>query len=134
MHALNIMSAVIGGFSNRNEKAIEHLDDYAQLFEAKDQVIEQLESAAEFVLRLGLRTKSYWLNKANIFSLIVALVNLQKEKRSLDPQMVRKALEGFEAELPEDYKLAATEAVNSTRNRLTRNKYLTEVMFSSITR
>jgi hypothetical protein len=132
MHVLNIMAAVIGGFSNRNEKAIEHLDDYAQVFEAKDKLVADLERAAEFILKLALRSKSYWLNKANVFSLVVAVVNLHRADVALVPQKVRKALETFEAALPEDYKLAAAEAVNGTRTRQLRNNYLTQLMQAAV--
>ncbi|NOT59904.1 MAG: DUF262 domain-containing protein [Acidobacteria bacterium] len=132
MHVLNIMSTIIGGFSNRNEKAIEHLDDYAQEFKAKDELIAQLERAAEFILKMGLRGKSYWLNKANIFSLIIAVVNAQKNGVNLNPQAVKLALEVFESSVPSDYKLAATEAVNNTRTRQLRNKYLEELLRSTV--
>ena len=67
MHVLNIMSTSIGGFYNRNEKATEHLDDYALEFVAKDQIVSDLERSAAVVLKLGLKPKSYWFNKANIF-------------------------------------------------------------------
>lgn len=126
MHVLNIMSAVIGGFSNRNEKAIQHLDDYAASFKERDNIVDVLERAAEFILKLGFRGKSYWLNKANFFSLVVAVVALQEQGVILDAAKVKGVLEVFERELPDDYKLAATEAVNSTRARQLRNKYLLE--------
>jgi len=124
MHVLNIMSAVIGGFSNRNEKAIQHLDDYASLFKERDMVVDALEKAADFILKIGFKGKSYWLNKANFFTLVVAIVTLQAQEVVLDPSKVKSILDAFERNLPEDYKLAATEAVNSTRARQLRNKYL----------
>jgi len=124
MHVLNIMSAVIGGFSNRNEKAIQHLDDYAILFNERDKVVDALERAAAFILKIGFRGKSYWLNKANFFSLVVAVVTLQERGVIVEASNAKLVLEAFERELPDDYKLAATEAVNSTRARQLRNKYL----------
>ncbi|WP_331691795.1 DUF262 domain-containing protein [Pseudomonas sp. ZY71] len=124
MHVLNIISAVIGGFSNRNEKAIQHLDDYATSFNERDVVVDALERAADFILKVGFRGKSYWLNKANFFSLVIAVVSLQEQGVILDPSKVKLILESFERTLPEDYRLAATEAVNSTRARQLRNKYL----------
>jgi hypothetical protein len=132
MHVLNMMAAVIGGFSNRNEKAIEHLDDYAQVFAVKDELVAALERAAEFIGKLGLRARSYWLNKANLFSLVIAVVNIQKDGFALSPQVVKSALERFEQNLPDDYRLAATEAVNSTRARQLRSRYLSEIVRSTI--
>jgi Protein of unknown function DUF262 len=130
MHVLNIMAAIIGGFSNRNEKATEHLDDYALVFDVKDDLVLALERAADFILKLGLRVRSYWLNKANVFSLIVAVVNVQKAGIRLSALKVKQALEAFESSLPEDYKLSAAEAVNGTKARQLRNKYLVELLNS----
>lgn len=132
MHVLNIMSAVIGGFSNRNEKAIQHLDDYATVFGERDAVVDALEKAAEFILKIGFRGKSYWLNKANFFSLIIAVVVLQEQGLDLDPSKTKSILDSFERVLPEDYKLAATEAVNSTRARQLRNKYLLDQLSHAV--
>jgi hypothetical protein len=128
MHVLNIMAAIVGGFSNRNEKAIQHLDDYALGFDKKDEVVDSLESAAELFMKLGFKGRSYWLNKANFYSLVIAFVALSNDGFVLDAMKVREALGLFESELPNDYKLAATEAVNSTRARQLRNKYLMAVL------
>jgi hypothetical protein len=132
MHVLNMMATIIGGFSNRSEKATEHLDDFALAFDAKEEIVQALERAAEFVLKLNLRPRSYWLNKANVFSLVVAVVNFQKAGLNPDPQKVKQALEIFEKELPDDYKLAASEAVNGTKARQLRNKYMSELLHSTV--
>jgi hypothetical protein len=130
MHTLNLMTTILGGFSNRNEKSIEHLENYALDFPLKDQIIEDLEQAAEFVAKMGFKGKSYWLNKANVFSLIVAVDNIRKQGFIMDPRATKTALEFFEKGVPEDYKLAATEAVNSTRARQLRHKYLTDLIIA----
>ncbi|RMO81195.1 DUF262 domain-containing protein [Pseudomonas syringae group genomosp. 3] len=132
MHVLNIMAAIIGGFSNRNEKAIQHLDDYALKFDERDYIVDSLEAAAELFLKLGFRGKSYWLNKTNFYSLIVAFVLVASEGGILRPIHVKEALESFEKQLPNDYRLAATEAVNSTRARQLRNKYLMGLLLETI--
>jgi hypothetical protein len=132
MHALNVMAAFLGGFSNRNEKAIELLDDYALSFPQRDEIIQSLERAAEFILKLGYRGKSYWMNKANVFSLLVIVATLQKEGQGIDASRVRIALDEFEKNLPADYKLAAAEAVNGTKARQLRNQYLRNIMLESM--
>lgn len=132
MHTLNVMAAVLGGFSNRNEKATELLDDYALEFPQRDELVRDLERAAEFILKLGYRGKSYWTNKANIFSLMVAVVSLQREGKGIDPSRVRLALDNFEKNLPADYKLAAAEAVNGTKARQLRNEHLVRIMLESM--
>lgn len=132
MHTLNIMAAVMGGFSNRNERAQEHLDDYALTFDTKDEVTAALDRAAEFILKVGLKSRSYWLNKANIFSLTVAVAQVQKEGLTLDAISVKLALDSFDKELPQEYKLAAAEFVNSTRARQLRHKYVYDLLIGSI--
>lgn len=132
MHTLNVMSAVLGGLSNRNEKAVELLTDYALGFPQRDELVQALERAAEFILKMGLRSRSYWLNKANVFSLLVVVAALQKEGHGIDPSRARGALDAYEKNLPADYKLAATEGVNSTKARQLRHQYLTQVMLESM--
>lgn len=124
MHTLNLMTTVLAGYSNRNEKAIELLDSYALSFPNRDDVVKKLEEAAAVVLKLSFRTKSYWMNKANVFSLISTIVASQEQGCTIDPNKLKTALEEFEQELPSEYKLAASESVNSTRARQTRGGYL----------
>jgi len=132
MHTLNVMAAVIGGYSNRNEKAVEHLTDYAFQFDARDALVRDLERAAEFILKLGYRAKSYWMNKANVFTLLVVTTLLLREGHGIDSNRVKQALDEFEKQLPADYKLAATEAVNGTRARQLRHTYIRDLMLQSM--
>ena len=132
MHVLNIMAAIIGGFSNRNEKAIQHLDDYFSNFPQKDSIVSALEDAASHFLKLSFRGKSYWLNKANFYSLIVAFVAIAADGKLLNVLKIKDRLEAFERDLPDDYRLAATEAVNSTRARQLRNRYLIDLLSDCI--
>lgn len=128
MHVLNIISTLLVGFYNRNEKVTENLNDYAEIFEERDEIVEQLEKTAEIIGRLKLRSKSYFYNKANVFSLIVAIASRIKEGESFDEGILTKELEKFENNIPEDFKLAATEAVNSTRARQLRNQYIDKIL------
>lgn len=128
MHTLNVMAAVIGGYSNRNEKAVELLTDYAFKFEGRDNLVEMLEKAAEFILKVGYRGKSYWLNKANVFTLLVVTNRLLSDGHDISPARVKVNLDAFEKNLPLEYRLAATEAVNSTRARQLRHTYIQDII------
>lgn len=108
------------------------LDDYALEFPSRDQIVVRLDRAAEFILKLGYRAKSYWMNKANIFSLLVTVADLQREGHAIEPDRVRAALDAFEKDLPSEYKLAAAEAVNGTKARQLRGEYLRNLMLKSI--
>lgn len=132
MHALNIMASYQSGLFHRNEKSIEYLDDFALKFEDKDELVKCLERAAELVLKMGLRTKSYWLNKANIFSLLIVVGTFQMQGVTLDPKKAKEALDTLEEHLPPEYKQAAAEAVNGLKARQTRDKYLREAIGATL--
>lgn len=132
MHTLNVMASLLAGYSNRNEKATELLDDYALSFPKRDEIVRDLDRAGEFIIKLGYRGKSYWMNKANIFSLLVTVATLQGQGHGIEPSRVRLALDAFEKALPPEYRLAAAEAVNGTRARQLRGQALTNLMFESM--
>jgi len=128
MHVLNIMSSILVGFYNRNDKAVENLNDYTEIFLEKDEIISLLEETAEIILKLKLKAKSYFYNKSNIYSLIVAIANYIRDGNIVDVEMLKEKLLAFEASVPEDFKLAATEAVNSTKARQLRNTYIVSML------
>ena len=132
MHVLNIMSSILVGFYNRNEKAIENLNDYAEKFDEKDEVTDLLEKTADIILKLKLKAKSYFLNKANIYTLIVSIAVSVKKESNINVDLLKTELEQFENNVPEDFKLAAAEAVNSTRARQLRNIYISKLVENSI--
>ncbi|MFL9829246.1 DUF262 domain-containing protein [Flavobacterium sp. ST-87] len=133
MHILNIMSTTLTGFFNRNERTNDFLVDYALEFEGKNDIILKLESTADFILKLKLKPKSYWYNKSNVFSLTVAIANKIEDIDSIEIEKFKDNLELFEQDIPGDYKLSATEAVNNKRERELRDKYINEIIDNSIT-
>ena len=132
IHVLNIMSTLLGTFFNRNEKTYEYLDDYAQEFPEKDQIIVILEKTAEIIIGLRLPAKSYWNNKANLFSLVIAMARKIEDGHELDHKILKEQLLIFEDSTPDDYKLVATEAVNSTKARRVRNDYIVTILNKAI--
>ena len=90
--------------------------------------MKTLNDAAEIFLSLKLKKNSYWFNKANFFSLIIFICfNIDKEELKNIASM-KKKLQEFEENTPEDYALAAKEAVNNKKERLIRNKHLEELL------
>ncbi|WP_437884466.1 DUF262 domain-containing protein [Pseudomonas sp. LRF_L74] len=128
MHTLNIMSTLIAGYFNRNEKTNDLLDDYAYEFNEKDKIVDLIENAAKLILATKPSGKTYWLNKANIFTLIVCLCQAIQENKKIAPEKLSEKLKEFEKNLPTDYKLAATEAVNGTRARALRGDYINKII------
>ncbi|MGV2703382.1 UNVERIFIED_CONTAM: hypothetical protein MT382_07185 [Aeromonas salmonicida] len=133
IYVLNIMSSILVGFYNRNEKTMENLNDYAEIFDEKDRVVALLEATADVILKLKLKPKSYLLNKANIFSLIISVALSIQAGNDISIEILSRELAHFESEIPEDYKLAAAEAVNSTRARQLRNSYLSAIIQQATT-
>ena len=131
MHILNMMSTYLSDFFNRNDKTNDFLNDYALTFDEKDEIVEVFEKTANLILALDLAPKSYWNNKSNIFSLIVAIANLINDVE-FDTKKLKLELELFESDIPTDYKLASTEAVNNKRERELRNSYIMKILNKSI--
>ena len=128
MHILNMMTSLLVGFYNRNDKAVENLNDYAEVFDEKDEVVALLEQTADIILKAKLKSKSYFLNKANLYSLVVAIATKIEAGKVVDVNQLREELEDFEDDLPADYKLAASEGVNSTSARQLRNRYVAQIL------
>lgn len=122
-YTLNIMTSVIAGIFNRNEKANEFLDDYFYEFIDKDEIISNFEKVSDLYLRYKFKAKSIWYTKSNFFSLFIVTYNNYEIINNNLSEFVTK-LEEFESNLPEDYKLSATEAVNNRKERQLRNDYI----------
>lgn len=131
MHVLNIMTTVIAGFFNRNDRTTEFLDDYAMDFPLKNDIVKKLEDTADIILKLKLKPKSYWHNKANLFSLIVAITNSLENIDSNNLTALKEQLDAFENDIDPIYKLASTEAVNNKKERELRNEYVTKLINQS---
>jgi hypothetical protein len=132
MHVLNLMTTMLAGFFNRNVKSREYLDVYAQRFDEKEDVAGLLESAATIVVESGIPAGSYWLNKANMFSLMVVVANKLREGKVLDAGRISTLLADFEQDLPDDYRQAATEGVNDSKERKIRNGHLDRIIEGAV--
>jgi hypothetical protein len=126
MYTLNLISTLTVGFFNRNDKTLVLLDDFHQEFPDKDKIVTLFIKTAKAITKLGLDADSIWNNKANFFSLFVRVA--QNGGIVTDPAKTKAALKKFEAKLPEDYALAAREAVNNKAQRDLRDKYLQKLV------
>ena len=122
-YTLNIITTVISGIFNRNEKANDLLNDYFNEFIDKDLIVDNFEKVSDLYLRYKFKSKSIWNTKSNFFSLFIVTYNNYDKINNNLLDFVNK-LEIFEENLPEDYKLSATEAVNNRRERQLRNDYI----------
>ena len=128
MYVLNIMSTLLGGFFNRNEKTTELLENYKENFPQRDNIYALVSKALQFVKDLELDSSSYWSAKANFFSLVIAVANRISDGEALSIQATRPALELFAAAPGEDYALAAREAVNNKKERQLRDERVSKLL------
>ncbi|WP_312399175.1 DUF262 domain-containing protein [Chryseobacterium sp.] len=122
-YTLNIMTSVISGIFNRNEKANELLDDYFYEFDNKDEIVANFEKVSDLYLKFKFKSKSIWYTKSNFFSLFIILYN-NYDLINDNLSEFHTKLETFENTIPEDYRLSATEAVNNRKERQLRNDYI----------
>lgn len=125
---LNLMSTFISDFYNRNDFINRHLEEFAETFSRKDEVFDIIEIAAGKYIKLKLKKKSYWYNKANAFSIMCLFTKNWELIKDIDEKEIKEKLENFEQQLPQDYQIAAKEGVNNKQERLIRNKYLTNLI------
>lgn len=88
---MSIISTIIyGDYFSRFNVVNEFIEKYNKEFEQYIEITEKLKDVIEFMNKLNLDKKSYWFNKANIFTLIVELS--KNDLRTLDPLIIRDKL------------------------------------------
>lgn len=123
MFTLNVMCSYLSGYYERNDKVRKFLDDRANIFPEKDEVIVSLNKAAKYIDDMNLEKGAIWWNKANFFTLIVELTRIPDLMKQ-PPEEAAAKLAKFAAALPESYSLAAREAVGRKPQRDLRGKAL----------
>jgi Protein of unknown function DUF262 len=132
MYALNLIATKIGGFYARNELAARYLDQYKEGLDEKNEILATFEKTAKFIIDMNFERGSYWLNKANMFSLFAYLANNEKYLTDQNVSLIKKTFIESEKTVPEDYQFAAKEAVNNRQERLLRNAYIEFIVESSL--
>jgi hypothetical protein len=127
MFTLNIMCTSIAGYFQRNDRVRKFLDDKSADFDDRDDVIAAINRAASYISQMQIRRESIWWNKANFFSLVCELTR--------EPQLLKQEagvaaakLDQFAADLPQDFALAAREAVGGKAQRELRGCYVRKAL------
>lgn len=123
MFTLNVIATIFSDYFNRNDFTTRYLDEHAESFHEKEDIFIKLENSAKKILDLKLKEKSYWYNKANIFSL-TCLFAKNPSILNIDSKEIKDKLSIFENDVPEEYRIAAKEGVNNKKERLIRESYL----------
>lgn len=128
MFALNLMATFLVGAYARNEQVKPHLDLYAEQVPDRDVLVARLNDAARRLEKLKLSLTGPWYSKSNSFTLLTAIDLVADQIKIVKVGPVKKRLADFMESVPEDYSLAAKEAVNNRRERLLRQKYVAELL------
>lgn len=130
---LIVISLEIGYF-HRTSEINNFLEKYNESFPNGDKIQNELLNIINFINKLELDKKSYWLNKANIFTLIIELskvelntlnINTLKEKlSSLENIYKNESKENIEFL---KYIEVAKEAVNDKKSRIRRGEFIQDI-------
>jgi hypothetical protein len=132
MYVLNLMSTIhLDNLYNRNDRIPELLLNFKDEYPAKDLMIRILNNTALVILKLKIPKNTYWTNKANAFSLFIAL-SRTIDNSKFDNNILREKLLSFAENIPSEYSLAAKEAVNNRRERKIRDDYIVEIIKQSV--
>lgn len=127
MFALNILGTTERGIFNRNIKD-SILEEYKDNFANKTEIIKRLNEVGILYNSLKFKKTSYWFNKANFFTLVIVFYNNLNEIKNIKKNEIKEKLLVFEENTPEEYKLAAKEAVNNRKERLLRNQFIEDLL------
>jgi Protein of unknown function DUF262 len=128
MYVLNIMSTVLGGFFNRNEKTTTLLEDYKENFPKRDIAYNLVHASLSKVDELKLQDIPFWAAKANFFTLIVAIAKHLEDGKSINLIATKNELANFVSTADKEYALAAREGVNNKKERQLRNGVVSKLI------
>lgn len=136
-----MMSLVISleiGYFHRRMEIENYLIEYNEDYPTANNIKNLLLNIISFIDKLELDSKSYWFNKANIFTMIVELskvdyssinVSLLKEKLEYIDEMNRAILKPEGSEYPlNTYFFYAKEAVNDKKSRIIRGEIFEKIL------
>ena len=127
MFTLNVMCTYLVGYYERNDRVRRMLDDFAAVFDERQEVLDVLNETAVFIESMALPQGSPWWNKANFFTIIAELARYP-DLRQQNPVEAGIRLVEFGEHLPEAYVRAAREAVSRKPQRELRGREIRAVL------
>jgi hypothetical protein len=121
MFTLNIMCTYMTGYYQRNDRVRKYLDERAEVFPERDNVIGSINETAEYIAQMALPDGAMWWNKANFFTIFCELGRLPDLRKQSPSDAAEKLME-FAKNVPDDYSLAAREGVGRKAQRDLRGK------------
>ncbi|MBS6669746.1 MAG: DUF262 domain-containing protein [Haemophilus parainfluenzae] len=125
MYTLNLMTTYLcSDIYNRNEKVWEYAEINANSFEEKTDLVNLFNNVAKIFLGFKFRKGSFWLKKANFFSLFLVLCNNYEKISNLEE--LKAKLESFKPST--EYLISAKEGVNNAKERRLRDGEITKLL------
>jgi hypothetical protein len=121
MFTLNVMCTYMTGYYQRNDRVRTFLDERANSFMERDEVISAINAASSYIGSMKLAPNSIWWNKANLFTLIAELSRLP-DLIGQSPDAAAQRLTSFAENMPPNYALAAREATGQKAQRELRGR------------
>jgi len=143
-YSLVLLITMLSTYFNRDNELEEYLQKYNEELPGKEQIQKEVENVLEFVERLNFDNSSRAFKKADFFTLFIELHRLLiKEETRISPAQVREKLDVFydKVELASnsqpvddmgaiEYYKSALQASNDRNSRITRGKYISEILRS----
>lgn len=126
MFTLNVISSVLDGYYDRNDKVKPNLERYKDSIENRDEVYSWIDGASGLVLEIQ-ELPPFWLRKANLFTLVVELSRAKREGKALLENW-QADIRAFADDAPQPYILAAREGVNNRKERLIRADHVRQLL------
>jgi hypothetical protein len=96
-----LLSSLIGGIYNRNDRLDEFYTMYDKEFEQQQYYIDQFNKVLEMISLVSPNIgKTIWRNKSNFFALFLVLANLDENRKDFkNLEMIKEKLVAFESEI-----------------------------------
>lgn len=131
MFTLNVMCTYMTGYYERNNLVRKFLEDRAENFPDRDEVMGAINGTAEYISKMNFAENSMWWKKANFFTLVAELAR-HPELRLEDVTAVAGKLLTFAQNVPGEYSLAAREALGRRAQRELRGKAIRDTLAHSL--
>lgn len=105
-----IATLVEGRYFRRNDRVQDLIEKYNEEFVEASDIEHSLVKTIELIKKMELSEKSYWFNKANVFTLIIELYKFDTD--SIDYEQLKSKLIEFEGE----YKLHTIKELRDTED------------------
>jgi hypothetical protein len=130
MFTLNVMCTYMTGYYERNNVVRKFLEDRAENFPDRDEVMAAINDTASYISDMSLAENSMWWKKANFFTLVAELSRHPELRLGVNTEVAARLLT-FAQNVPSDYSLAAREALGRRAQRDLRGKAVRDILAPS---